>query len=645
MTKISKSIFGLFFWGAFSLNLHAQIPVPDSLAAKIQNTTGLRKAEAYYEAVFQSLLGQLPSAKHFVEESERFAAAEKNPVVFGYASLSRGIYSAATGKLDSAILSLEKAKEIFKAENAPIPLIKTESSLGKTYISLGKPEKGLENLYAALSLLASHPNRESELKVRVNIMWAYLELKRHAECIRVGRSSLPLVDLHYEWMLPYFYNNLAVSYGSLNQVDSARYFIEKSIPIARKYDENAMLANAHFIIGNLYATLKQYKPAVEEFLKAKPYREKVGDPFYIVSDQYTLADLYSKMGDHKKGIAEGLQALQLAEEHNLILKFESIYQALAKNYEGLGDFKNASHYYNLWATAKDSVYKNATAQAIAEMQTKYESEKKEQQILVQNLQLEEQKTELQNTYIILAALIIITLLVIVILILARNRFKRKQELLKKESEIQVRETYLHATLQSQEKERKRFAQDLHDSMGQLISALRLVLSPKDNHFNEQEVISNSDRILKEMHKEIRSVSFNLMPQTLIQLGLLPALEEMASRINQAGKLKVSLSGFGLPARLTELQEISLFRILQEWTNNCLKHSNATTMNIQLVRHEDEILVTAEDNGMGFDSALLEAGEGNGWKNIQSRLKAMKGHSEIDTRADRFGSTFIAHIPV
>src|SRR5690606_12602139 len=114
----------------------------------------------------------------------------------------------------------------------------------------------------------------------------------------------------------------------------------------------------------------------------------------------------------------------------------------------------------------------------------------------------------------------------------------KQQIAATEKELAIRETFIDATLQSQENERKRFAQDLHDGMGQLISSLRLMVSRLDKNATIEERLSIAERsesILNNMHTEIRSIAFNLMPQTLIQHGLVPALQEMALRLNDTGK--------------------------------------------------------------------------------------------------------------
>jgi signal transduction histidine kinase len=182
----------------------------------------------------------------------------------------------------------------------------------------------------------------------------------------------------------------------------------------------------------------------------------------------------------------------------------------------------------------------------------------------------------------------------------------------------------------------------------LISSLRLMVSQVNKNSTTEERLSiaeRSENILNDMHQEIRSIAFNLMPQTLIQHGLVPALKEMAIRINDTGKISVTVSEFDVPKRLHELQEISLYRVVQEWTNNVMKYANASRIEVQLVGHGEEISITMEDNGSGFDCAVLEESKGNGWKNIKSRINLIKGEIEIDSSPERKGTTVIVHLPI
>jgi two-component system NarL family sensor kinase len=630
------------------ISLWAQSVDVAKMENRLDSLQGVEKSIGYYDVIATYVRIDPAKAMEHLRDAEKFAASSPEEMVRCYVDLAHGVYSSMTGSIDSAMILFERALTVAKKKNDVPALIKINTALGKNSIASGKAEKGLTHLFEALRLLDVQPDTELMLKTRVNIMWGYLELKRFRDCINFGRASLNTVTPEYEWIAIYLYNNIAVSYGELKNLDSAKYFAEKSIVSAAEVKDYQTLANAYFILGNVYSSSGMYDKAIAEYLKARPHREKVGNPFFIVSDLYTISGLYQKLGQYRKGVDAGLEGLRVAEQYDMQLKFEGVYQSLAMNYEGMGDFRNASKYYQLWAIAKDSVYKNSAADAIAEVQTKYETEKKQQQIELQNVQLAEQQAQIRMTYLIIGGLLIITALIIVILVLVRNRLIRKQKLMKAENEVVVREAYIQATIQSQESERKRFAQDLHDSMGQLISSLRLIISSIERDptlEGKVELVTKSEQILDEMHKEIRSVAFNLMPQTLIQEGLLPALGEMARRISQSGRLQMKVSGFGLPGRLGELQEISLYRVVQEWTGNSIKYSNVTRIDVQLVGHEDEITLTIEDDGDGFSVSSLENGSGNGWKNIQSRLNLVKASLFIDTVPGRKGTTLVVTVPV
>lgn len=569
-----------------------------------------------------------------------------HPKAQAYSRIIEGIYYTGVGSLDSAEYWFASAKESARIIHDDKTMAIICASLGRTLVAAGKEEAAVSNLVEGLRLADKDPDQELAMKLRINLTWAYLELKRYRDGVNLGRHTLALMDSTLQWMALYLYNNMAVCYGALNQLDSARYFVERGIHAAELNHDYQSLANGHFILGTIYANAGRNDLAIGQYEQAKPYREKVGNPFFIVSDLYTLASLYQKTGNFSKGVQTGLEALDIAEKHHLLLKFENTYQVLAMNYEGLHDFKKSSQYYQLWAASKDSVYKNANTQAIADMETKYETEKKEQQIVLQTATISAQKANIQRNYIFIGGLVIVVVLVVVILFLIRSDLKRKQEVLKKEYELSVREAFIAASIQSQEHERKRFAQDLHDGMGQLISALRFIVVSRDtvSSGNGDERMAKAEYILNDMHREIRDVAFNLMPQTLIRNGLIPAIQEVATRVNSTGQIRLSVSSFEMPERLTELHEISLYRVIQEWVNNILKYASASAVQVQLVAHEDEITLTIEDDGEGFERHSLENSSGNGWKNIQSRLSLIKGSVEVDTQPLRKGTTFIVVMP-
>lgn len=325
-----------------------------------------------------------------------------------------------------------------------------------------------------------------------------------------------------------------------------------------------------------------------------------------------------------------------------------IYDEQAKIHKATGNYAEALKSMENLITIKDSLFAADRAKVAKDLETKFQTALKDQQIKESELELKEKEQRLQRVFIFVILLLIIIGLLVAVHFLNKNRFQKKQEILEKEKEISVKEAYLNAALESQETERKRFAQDLHDGFGQLISALQLNIQQLKMEKEPNGKINPEERtetILKEMHTEIRNISFNLMPATLIQSGLKEAVMEFSGRINASGFIQISVDSHGMEQRLTETQEISLYRVIQEWVNNVVKYAEATSIIIQMVRHEDEVSIVIEDDGMGFDASILDDGKGNGWRNIQSRLQRINASWELDTLPDRQGSTFILSLPL
>lgn len=233
---------------------------------------------------------------------------------------------------------------------------------------------------------------------------------------------------------------------------------------------------------------------------------------------------------------------------------------------------------------------------------------------------------------------------------SRRHAKQREELEK--VKVRLKEEQLLAVISSQEIERKRFAEDLHDGFGQLISALKLNINRLDANNpkpitieDRQAMFDSSVNIINEMYGEVRNIAFNLMPTVLVKKGLVSAVEQLAERFNNSGKVYFQVHAYDLDEKLSDLKEISLYRIVQEIMNNIVKYAIATQVDVQFVRHDDELVVTIEDNGQGFDVSKLEQSNGNGWKNIRSRLNLIKGEINIDSSLGLSGSIYIINVPL
>jgi PAS domain S-box-containing protein len=182
---------------------------------------------------------------------------------------------------------------------------------------------------------------------------------------------------------------------------------------------------------------------------------------------------------------------------------------------------------------------------------------------------------------------------------------------------------LNVILETEEKERMKFAQELHDGVGPLLSAIKIYVQwlgmPQVN-VSRSEILADIEKTVDESLLAVKEISYRLNPGNLVKLGLTDALKEFADKINKIGKIKISIES-NLNKRFEIRKETILYRVLCESINNTLKYANANEIKIQLNLNENKLLINYTDNGIGFDLNLA-GNKGSGLKNMKNRLKSI-----------------------
>ncbi|MEP4533514.1 MAG: tetratricopeptide repeat protein, partial [Cyclobacteriaceae bacterium] len=378
------------------------------------------------------------------------------------------------------------------------------------------------------------------------------------------------------------YINLGAIFESIkHNPDSAIFYYQSGYDLARslleKKDESIAAGN----LARVYFNRDEERKAKKFLDESIAIRKEMNDKEGLISVLLTGAGM---LGDSPEAKQMILEALQISKEIGVRLLQKEALNYLANYYVANQDFKNAFETNKEFHALSDSIFSKEKNQSILELQTKYETEKKEQQIALQQAEISEQQAENQRNTIFIVALITLVVFLVIVSLLIRSRSQKKQALLIQEAQIKLRETQIEAALNSQESERKRFARDLHDGFGQMISVLNLNLkSLEKGETDRNEAFANSAQVLDDMYKELKGICFNLMPETLIKSGVIDALKEFAQRVNQTRKLMLEIDTFGIDERLTDLQEISIYRISQEWINNVLKYSDANKITLSLTK--------------------------------------------------------------
>jgi signal transduction histidine kinase len=206
---------------------------------------------------------------------------------------------------------------------------------------------------------------------------------------------------------------------------------------------------------------------------------------------------------------------------------------------------------------------------------------------------------------------------------------------------------LKKVIETQEKERERIARDLHDGIGQSLAAIKLhVESLKANSLENNDISNELDTIPKLLHhaiQDLRQICFNTLPIVLKEHGLIKAIEELQSNIANIDFNVKFFYDDNFPA-INKSLEISIFRIVQEFINNSLKHGHATEVKIDLKANQEYIIINLTDNGIGFNINDLEIFNGHGLKNIKTRIESFKGDMNINSIIDK-GTEFDIAIPI
>jgi len=206
--------------------------------------------------------------------------------------------------------------------------------------------------------------------------------------------------------------------------------------------------------------------------------------------------------------------------------------------------------------------------------------------------------------------------------------------------------FLNVIIQTEEKERKRFANELHDGLGPLLSTIKMSFSALVQNDPEKfsgEIVENTEIVINEAIKTLKEVSNNLSPHVLSDFGLYRALRNFINKINALRTITINIdSNIGNKRYDTNI-EIILYRVICELIHNTVKHAGAKKIDISLMENEKYITIAYKDNGIGFDPEKLKKQSGSkgiGLSDIFSRINSLKGEISLDSHPGEGMNVFI-----
>lgn len=580
-------------------------------------------------------------AQKYIDSIERISKPVNFIYGIGLTALDKGLLEHIKGNFNLAINFNEKALTIFSSLKNDTLVAKSLSAIGISYWQKGENDKALQYLFKALKINEQLNTRNEIASVYNQISMVYQSQNKLALAENFAYKSLSIIN-HSEPGLSHIstFHNLANIYGMQGNYKEALKYDSIGLKYCEQLNVEFNKSMFYDNIANCLYFANDWPNAIGYHLKAITIDSSFGNNKQLGDTYSNLGAIYEEQQNYKAAIDCYKKSIELCRKSGYKNGLRNVLEQLSNLYFKTNKTADAYQLLKESMAVKDSIINEASEQKIAELQTLFETEKKKQQI-------EQQELKISRRNILLLAMFVILLFSLITYYLLYNRYKLKQEQKLQQELLNEAAKRSKAILESEENERQRLARELHDGVGQLLTATKLNLSTLTSADlnDDKHKLQNSMDILDDSIKEIRNISHNMVPDVLLKYGLRRAIEDFISRINQTNKLSIHFECNGFEeTSLDDTSKLMLYRIIQETVNNSIKYAQATEMTIQLSADAEEISLLMEDNGKGFDVAEVKQKGGIGLKNMQLRTDYLKGQLEIESSPQN-GTTIIIEIPL
>lgn len=330
----------------------------------------------------------------------------------------------------------------------------------------------------------------------------------------------------------------------------------------------------------------------------------------------------------------------------------------AECYEKMDDISSALRVMKAYNHFNDSLNEASRSASMEQTMLKYKDIQRETELqeMARDRNITVLKSRMQKvvSYALIVGAVIMLIVTYIIIRSYQSRLNANQIIAmqneelnrRKISELETQQKIetINSMLQGQEAERERIARDLHDSLGGLLSTVKLhfdAIQAKNPDIAGQKEYNKAYNLLDTACNEVRTISNNMQPGALLKMGIVPAIRDLVNRIESEDTPHMEFIHYGplqdLPVGVT----LNIYRIVQELLYNCLKHSHAREILIQLIRNDEDLEIMVEDDGRGYDPA--EVKKGMGTENVAARVNYLKGEISVHSESG-VGTTTTITIP-
>lgn len=644
----------LFSFDNMKKNLLLSLCVFLSISAYSQNLDSLLtvarskendsvKIRMYNKIAFGYIFNDTDKALMVLEEGKK--SAKTANFNFGLTELvnTHGIYMDVTGKSDSAAYYFKKALKMsrdFGFKNIESMCI---NNLGMFNWNRGNYNEALDYFFQSLKMDEAQKSEKSTSTSLNNIGLIYQEMNLNDKALEYHKKALKVrekYNLENEQIASH--NNIGINLKDLGRIDEAIISYKKGLTIAKKLDNRIEyykildnLANAYYDKGNKELALETYLEALK---KKENYN---GDERGMLSTYNNIATLYNEKNlpkIAKNYVNEGFSLVKKYPEIELVSA--DLYLTVAESNYMLGNYEQARKQKQTYIKLKDSIFSEKNAQKIADLEVKYETEKKEKEILIQRAEIAEQDLVIQKRNYQLYGLAFLTLILGLIGFLFYNQQKLKNNQLKKENDLKDALIKIETQNKLQE-QRLRISRDLHDNIG---AQLTFIISSIDNLKYGFDIKDKKLNHKLETISDFTSGTIYELRDTIWAMNKSEiTFEDLQTRISNYidkahlydSNIKFSFTvdnSVDTSKTFTSVEGMNIHRVIQEAIHNSLKYAEASWIKVEVIKEVSNLVFKISDNGKGFNSTSVK--RGNGLTNMEKRIENIGGEIQINTKENQ-----------
>jgi len=509
---------------------------------------------------------------------------------------AQGNYSEALRKFSGALKAYEELKDT-------MGMSRCYNNIGIVYDNQGNYPEALKSYFAALKIQEQAGNKEGMANLYLNIGLVYSNQENIRDALKYYSASLKLCEeIDFKQGIANCYGNMAIAHRHDNDLSQALEYNSKSVKIYEEMGNKASAAMGYNSNGNIYSDQGNYAGALKNYLIALKIFQEIGDSLHTAVSYIDLGSILGKQGKIAEAIDYFNKGLVLSTKIGAKDRIESCYQGLSEAYKEKNDFKNAYKYHELFYQLHDSIFNESKSKQITEMNTKYETEKKDNEIVLLNKDKEVKNAEIRKQttlkYSFIGGLAVLALLSLIVFNNIRVRNKLKLQTL-----------------------RNKIASDLHDDVGSTLSSIAIFSEVAQQQSKEVIPMLNTiGESARKMLDAMADIVWTINPENDNFEKIILRMRSFAYELLGAKKIEFEFEADDDASKKKLPMDVrkNLYLIFKEATNNMVKYSEANKASFSIKGGKNELTMLIRDNGKGFDTAKETIG--NGLKNMKKRAE-------------------------